>query len=197
MHHLNRSASAENVAKRLQLATFYFGVFIMSSLLNTSAQAKMDSTQAAAQQSCFAAVTLEPSFVAFTTKKHSTLAQWYKNVFGLKIAKEFSFPDGSVTGVLMNKGEFVVEVFNRSKALEGKDDQASANTEQWMGIAKYGIYTNAELSSLKQCLIKQGVKAGRIFVDNNLGIHLLQVSDPEENVMEIISRFNSSNNGGK
>ena len=57
----------------------------------------------AQSRSCFDAVILEPSFIAFTTKKHSKLAAWYERVFGLETAKEFSFPDGVVTGVLMHK----------------------------------------------------------------------------------------------
>lgn len=194
MHHLNKLTSSASVLKQLKLATFYFGAAMASFWLSTSTQANETEVHAASHQSCFTAVTLEPSFVAFTTTKHSTLAQWYKKVFGLKTVKEFSFPDGSVTGVLMNKDEFVVEVFNRSKALDGRDYQPRANAEQWLGVAKYGVYTNAELPSLKQCLIKQGVKAGRIYVDNNLGIHLLQVTDPEANVVEIISRFSIANN---
>ncbi|MFT5481640.1 MAG: hypothetical protein ACI9GW_000285 [Halieaceae bacterium] len=90
-------------------------------------------------RSCFDEVNLEASFIAFTTNEHSKLADWYKRVFGLETAKEFSFPDGNVIGIL------------------------------------------------KQCLVDQGVKAGRIFNDKNLGIDLLQVVDPELNVLEIIS----------
>jgi len=142
----------------------------------------------AQSQSCFDEVHLEPSFIAFTTNKHSNLADWYKRVFGLETAKEFSFPDGTVTGVLMHKEEFVVEVFNRDNALEGHDYVPGALPEQWLGVAKYGVYTNADLPDLKQCLEDQGVKAGRIFKDTKLGIDLLQVVDPELNILEIISR---------
>ena len=142
----------------------------------------------AQSRSCFEELKLEPSFIAFTTKKHSKLAGWYKRVFGLETAKEFAFPDGTVTGVLMHKGEFVIEVFNRDKALEGHDYVPDAVPEQWLGVSKFGVYTNADLPNLKQCLEDQGVKAGRIFKDKNLGIDLLQVVDPELNVLEIISR---------
>jgi uncharacterized glyoxalase superfamily protein PhnB len=55
-------------------------------------------------QSCFDKVSLEPSLIAFTPTKDSTLADWYKQVFGLETVKEFSFPDGTVTGSLMHKG---------------------------------------------------------------------------------------------
>ena len=138
--------------------------------------------------SCFDEVNLEPGFIAFTTKKHSKLADWYKRVFDLETAKEFSFPDGTVTGVLMHKEEFVVEVFNRDDALQGLDYVPGALPEQWLGVTKYGVYTDADLTALKQCLENQGVKAGRIFNDKKLGIDLLQVVDPELNVLEIISR---------
>gem|GEM_PF-2433695 len=147
------------------------------------------STNLSAQsQSCFDEVKLEPSFIAFTTNKQSKLADWYKRVFGLETVKEFSFPDGSVTGVLMHKEEFVVEVFNRDNALDGHNYVPDAVPEQWLGVSKYGVYTNADLPILKQCLEDQGVKAGRIFKDKKLGIDLLQVVDPELNVLEIISR---------
>jgi hypothetical protein len=138
--------------------------------------------------SCFDEVKLEPGFIAFTTNKDSKLADWYKRVFGLETAKEFSFPDGTVTGVLMHKEEFVVEVFNRNDTLEGHDYVPDALPEQWLGVAKYGVYTNADLPILKKCLEDQGVKAGRIFNDKKLSIDLLQVVDPELNVLEIISR---------
>jgi hypothetical protein len=142
----------------------------------------------AQSKSCFDEVKLEPSFIAFTTTKHSKLADWYKRVFELETVKEFSFPDGTVTGVLMHKGEFVVEVFNRDNALERHDYVPGALPEQWLGVAKYGVYTNADLPMLKQCLAGRGVNAGRIFKDKNLGVDLLQVVDPELNVLEIISR---------
>ena len=139
-------------------------------------------------QSCFDEVSLEPGFIAFTTTKHSELAGWYKRIFGLETVKEFSFPDGTVTGVLMHKEEFVVEVFNRNDALEGHDYVPGAEPEQWRGFTKFGVYTNANLLILKKCLEDRGVKAGRIFNDKKLGIDLLQVIDPELNVLEIISR---------
>ena len=139
-------------------------------------------------QSCFDEVNLEPGFIAFTTRKHSKLADWYKRIFGLETVKEFSFPDGTVTGVLMHKEEFVVEVFNRNDALEGHDYVPNAEPEQWRGFSKIGVYTNANLLILKKCLEDRGVKVGRIFNDKKLGIDLLQVVDPELNVLEIISR---------
>ena len=141
-------------------------------------------------QSCFDEVNLEPGFIAFTTRKHSKLADWYKRIFGLETVKEFSFPDGAVTGVLMHKEEFVVEVFNRNDALEGHDYVPNSMPEQWQGFTKIGVYTNANLLILKKCLEDRGVKAGRIFSDKKLGIDLLQVVDPELNVLEIISRLN-------
>ena len=56
---------------------------------------------------------------------------------------------------------------------------------------KFGIYTNANLKILKQCLNNNGVNAGRIFNDKKLNIDLLQVIDPEQNILEIISRTNT------
>jgi len=88
----------------------------------------------------------------------------------------------------MHKEEFVVEVFNRNDALEGRDYVPGAEPEQWRGFTKSGVYTNANLLILKKCLEDRGVKAGRIFNDKKLGIDLLQVADPELNVLEIISR---------
>ena len=60
--------------------------------------------------------------------------------------------------------------------------------EQWQGVNKVGIFTNANLPALKSCLNKIGVEATRIWQDKNLGIDLLQVIDPDGNVLEIISR---------
>ena len=142
----------------------------------------------AQSKNCFDEVVIEPGFVAFTTAKQSKLADWYKRLFDLEIAKEFAFPDGSVTGMLMHKGEFVVEVFNRNDAIKGDDYEPEASPEQWAGVMKFGVYTNANLPILKKCLEDQDVNAGRIFNDDKLGIDLLQVVDPESNVLEIISR---------
>lgn len=142
-----------------------------------------------ATQNCFDTIKIEPGFIAFTAKKNSKLGAWYQDTFGLEIVKEFSFPDGSVTGVLMKKNEFVVEIFYRDDALEGSDYVSDAHSEQWRGFMKFGMYTNANLKDLQQCLKNKGVKAGRIFHDKKLGIDLLQVIDIEGNTLEIISRF--------
>jgi hypothetical protein len=174
---------SDNISRLFGVSTNSLGVLsVCLALVSTNLNAQ--------PRSCFDEVHLEPSFIAFTTNKHSKLADWYKRVFGLETAKEFSFPDGTVTGVLMHKEEFVVEVFNRNDALEGHDYVPDALPEQWLGVTKYGVYTNADLPILKQCLEDQGVKAGRIFNDKKLSIDLLQVVDPELNVIEIISRTN-------
>ncbi|MFT5573926.1 MAG: hypothetical protein ACI9FR_002862 [Cryomorphaceae bacterium] len=55
----------------------------------------------------------------------------------------------------------------------------------------FGVYSNADLPTLKKCLEGQGVRARRIFNDKKLGIDLLQLVDPEMNVLEIISRLNN------
>lgn len=137
---------------------------------------------------CLDKISLEPSFIAFTTHKDSELADWYKNNFGLEIVKEFTFPDGSATGVLMKKDEFIVEIFFRNDAIKKIDLKPSANSEQWSGFMKFGFYTNANLIELKSCLKDKNINAGRIFKDDNLGVDLLQVEDPEGNILEIISR---------
>ena len=137
---------------------------------------------------CLNNVYLEPSFIAFTTHKNSELGNWYKNTFGLKIVKEFAFPDGSATGILMKKGEFVVEIFFRNDALKKSELKQGSNSEQWSGFMKFGFYTDANLVTLKACLKSKNINAGRIFKDDNLGVDLLQVIDPEGNILEIISR---------
>lgn len=142
-------------------------------------------------ETCFDNITIEPGFIAFTSGRESKLADWYQKLLGLEVVKKFSFPNGSVNGVLMHKDEFIVEVFNRNNALEKSDYVKNAKPEQWNGVMKFGIYTNANLSDLKLCLNKQGINAGRIFNDNKLNIDLLQVVDPEQNILEIISRSTS------
>jgi len=97
-------------------------------------------------------VKIEPGFIAFTAAKDSQLGNWYQETFDLKIVKEFTFPDGSVRGILMRKAEFVVEVFYRNNALNKQNYASKAELEQWTGVAKFGIYTDADLPQLKQCL---------------------------------------------
>lgn len=151
--------------------------------------AASNSSNAAAEAgTCFAGVTIEPSFVAFTTTKNSNLGAWYKQTFGLETVKEFAFPDGSITGALMRRGEFVVEFFHRDDALVGAKIETEAKPEQWAGVMKFGIFTDADLPKLKSCLTAQGVEATRIFKDDNLGIDLLMVKDPENNMIEVIQR---------
>ena len=137
---------------------------------------------------CFDKVIIEPGFIAFTTKKDSKLADWYQAMFGLNVVKEFSFPDGTVNGVLMNKKEFIVEIFKRDDALDKNDYVLKTKQGQWQGVMKFGVYTNANLPTLKRCLISRGIEAGRIFNDEKLHIDLLHVTDPEQNILEIISR---------
>ncbi|NQZ81971.1 MAG: hypothetical protein HRT52_13230 [Colwellia sp.] len=138
-------------------------------------------------QSCFKHVNIEPSFIGFTEPKNSNLGDWYKKTFGLTTVKEFTFPDGSVTGVLMNKDEFIVEVFYRDDAVKVTDIEA-LKEHHITGVMKFGIFTNANLDKLKQCLVKSAIKATRIWKDKNLHVDMLQVTDPSNNVIEIISR---------
>ena len=138
---------------------------------------------------CFDSLKIEPGFIALTTNKNSNLKDWYKKVFNLKTVKKFSFPDGNVTGEIMRNKEFAVEIFHRNDILDPKKYEKKAQLNQWKGILKFGVYTNANLKTLKKCLINKGIKAGRIFNDTNLGIDLLHITDPEENSLEIISRI--------
>lgn len=169
------------------LASNKLGLLIFSLAAALPVQAHTETIQPSTN--CFANVTLEPGFVAFTSHKKSTLDQWYRRVFNLEIVKEFSFPDGSVDGLLMKNNELVIEIFKRDDVFEGKTFSPKAKPAQWAGVKKVGIYSNAKLDTLKQCLLKQGVQAGRIYDDKNLGIRLLHVTDPESNNLEIISRM--------
>jgi len=148
--------------------------------VNTSAQAQAES--------CFDEVKMEAGFIALTDEKDSLLGSWYKETFGLELVKEFTFPDGSVTGVLMKKDEFVVEIFFRDDAIDRTNLVPKSKEGQWIGFNKFGFYTNADLPQLKACLVNAGIQAGRIWKDKLLGIDLLQIIDPRNNVLEIISR---------
>lgn len=145
-------------------------------------------TGQAQASSCFDNHTLEPNFIALATDSNSSLANWYQQTFALETVKTFTFSDGSVTGKLMRKGYFVVEVFARKKIFDRNDYQDSSSAEHWRGVMKFGFYTDAELPKLKQCLISKGIKASRIYHDENLKVDLLQVLDPENNILEIIQR---------
>ena len=143
----------------------------------------LSQNKAYANNNCFENIELAPSFIAFKTHRKSTLGQWYQQTFGLTVAKSFQFPDGSAHGVLMNKKDFIVEVFYRDDIKKSNDSLSIQK-----GVMKFGIFTNANLVTLKACLLKSGVKAGRIFKDENLNINLLSVKDPENNSIEIIAR---------
>ena len=156
-------------------------ILFLTLAFNVNAQSK--------NENCFKNVKLESGFVAFSSSQKSNIANWYQKVFDLEIVKEFTFPDGTITGKLMKKDEFAIEVFNRKKIFKRKDYKPISKSEEWKGIMKFGIYTNANLPSLKKCLKNNNINAGRIFKDINLGINLLLIRDPEGNLIEIISRI--------
>jgi hypothetical protein len=137
---------------------------------------------------CFDSVKIEPGFIAFNSNMDSELDDWYQRLFGMEIVKEFSFPDGAATGVLMRRGEFIIEVFYRADLLQPSGDVYKPDPAQRVGVMKVGVFTDANLLDLQQCLKEQGLNAGRIFGDEKLGIDLLQITDPEQNTLEIISR---------
>ena len=159
-------------------------ILLLAISMNTYSQE--DKTQS---QNCFKDIDIEPSFIAFSTTKGSDLGNWYQNLFNLETVKEFAFPDGSITGKLMRKKEFVVELFFREKIYDTKKKIPKSTKEEWNGIMKFGIYTTANLRSLKKCLKEKNINARRIFNDKDLKIDLLHVKDPEANSFEIISRI--------
>lgn len=166
--------------KKLMLSSFF-----SLTLLFTSINSQGNERE---QNNCFTGVNIEPGFVAFTSNQGSDLASWYKKIFQLNTVKEFSFPDGSVTGTLMQRRGFIVEVFNRKVPIIPEDIKPNNHRSDWNGFMKVGIFTDADLSSLKACLVNHNVKATRIYDDQKLKIKLLQVIDPENNFLEIISR---------
>lgn len=139
-------------------------------------------------KNCFDDMVIEPAFIAFTAKAGSNLGTWYQDVFGLDIAKTFGSEDGAIKGVLMRREEFVVELFFRKDAIHPLEEMPLTHPAQWQGIKKFGIYTDANLTELKTCLLQNDIDAGRIFNDEILGIDLLLVTDPENNSIEIIRR---------
>jgi len=180
----NSKKSLKNTIHMSLLTSFILSLTFISNL----ATAKTANDNSIETTKCFANIELEASLIAFTAGKGSSLADWYQRVFDLKTVKEFAFPDGKTTGVLMHKNDFIVEVFFKEELLVAKEQIPQSSAEQWQGVNKIGIFSNAELPKLKQCLNTIGVNATRIWKDKNLGIDLLQVIDPDGNVLEIISR---------
>ncbi|WP_281560311.1 VOC family protein [Thalassomonas sp. RHCl1] len=160
---------------------------ILSALLGFSAlsQAAANSADKAGKNTgCFDDISLPENFIAFHSTFDSELAVWYQQLFQLETVKTFTFPDGNTKGVLMKRGNFIVEVFNK-KALAGPEEKAQDKP----GIMKFGIFTRARLPELQACLKQHGIKAPRIFQDTNLAADLLLVVDPEGNMFEIISAY--------
>ncbi|WDD99397.1 VOC family protein [Thalassomonas actiniarum] len=158
---------------------------ILSALFGFSAlsQAAAHSAGKAGKNTgCFDDISLPESFIAFDSGFDSELAAWYQQVFQLETVKTFTFPDGNTKGILMKRGHFVVEVFNK-KALT----EAAEKIPDKPGIMKFGFFTRAKLPQLQTCLQQHGIKAPRIFQDTNLAAGLLLVVDPEGNMFEIIS----------
>lgn len=143
-----------------------------------------------ANETCFSGIRLEPAFIALTTEHESKLDTWYQQVFGLEVVKRFSTANGDAKGVLMKNGELVVEVFKRKEPLVPERVKPSIPRAYWNGYLKVGVFTNADLEILKQCLVSRGVMASRIFDDEKLNVKLLHVTDPEDNSLEIITRKN-------
>ena len=179
-----------NNTLKVMCASLVLSMLITNNLVTANTFEK----NAISSEACFKNIKLEANFTAFTTTKNSRLADWYQEVFALSTVKEFSFPDGKTTGILMHKDDFIIEVFFKEDILRSKNQVPQSTSEQWQGVNKVGIFTNADLPTLKQCLIKVGVNASRIWHDKNLPINLLQVEDPDGNVLEIISRRSNSTN---
>ena len=146
------------------------------------------SGSAKAKGNCFDDINIEPGFVALTSSRESNLADWYKDLFNLEVVKTFGSGEQATTGVLMKKGEFALEVFNKKYPVIPEQLKPKIHRSNWNGISKVGVYTSANLDKLKSCLVADGVKATRIFDDTNLNIKLLLVIDPENNYLEIITR---------
>jgi len=163
-------------------------LIVVCSFIINLANAQSITNSAIQSKECFANIKLEANLIAFTAGKGSSLANWYQQVFDLKTVKEFAFPDGKTTGVLMHKNDFIIEVFFKEELLVAKEQVPQSSADQWQGVNKIGIFSNADLPKLKHCLNTIGVNATRIWKDKNLGIDLLQVVDPDGNVLEIISR---------
>ncbi len=176
----------------LKLSTVILSIALASTQAFAQAQSKAIPPlliQAATPSvKCFDDVKIEASFIAFTTAKTSSLANWYQELFTLSTVKEFAFPDGKTTGILMNNDDLIVEVFFKKDVLIPEEQVPQSTAGQWQGVNKVGIFTNANLPALKQCLIKAGVNATRIWHDKNLAIDLLQIIDPDGNLLEIITR---------
>lgn len=171
----------------IQAPWFISSMLIMAFTCNQVSANTLNTKPSEAVQ-CFDNVQLEASLIAFTAAKGSSLANWYQRVFKLNTVKEFAFPDGKTTGILMHKDDFIIEVFFKEELLVAKEQVPQSLAEQWQGVNKVGIFTNADLPALKKCLNQSGVKAGRIWQDKNLAVDLLQVIDPDGNVLEIINR---------
>jgi len=180
----NSKKSLKKTIQTSLLTSFILGLTFVSNL----AAANTVNDNAIETEKCFANIELEASLIAFTAGKGSSLANWYQQVFDLKTVKEFAFPDGKTTGVLMHKNDFIIEVFFKEELLVAKEQVPQSSADQWQGVNKVGIFSNADLPQLKQCLNTIGVNATRIWQDKNLGIDLLQVIDPDGNVLEIVSR---------
>jgi hypothetical protein len=135
------------------------------------------------KNSCFESIVFSPSFIALETSFNSDLQLWYKNVFQLDTVKEFTFSDGRTKGSLMKRGDFIIEVFNKS-SLEPSQKENS------LGVMKFGFFVKTNLDDLKNCLISQNISAKRIFNDKNLSARLLLIEDPEGNHFEVIVKNN-------
>jgi len=176
--------------KKLKLNTILLSALLINTAINSTFVSAKTLDKSV---TCFDNVKVEANFLAFNTAKNSDLANWYQRVFSLKTVKEFAFPDGKTTGILMHKDDFIIEVFFKQHLLEAEQQVSQSAAElstskEKQGINKVGIFTNADLPVLKKCLVNTGVNATRIWHDKNLAIDLLQVIDPDGNVLELIAR---------
>lgn len=137
-------------------------------------------------QSCFADLDMESGFIAINTHSNSDLADWYRENLGMRIVKEFDSHDQQLKGIILKKDNFVVEILFR-KELSASEN--SVERSKNAGLMKYGVFINKDLETLKNCLLAKNIKAGRIFRDEELGVDLLLLKDPEGNIFELIQRL--------
>lgn len=132
-----------------------------------------------AQQTCFTQTDFEPGFVAIVTQPETQLHTWYMDLLGMELIKEFS--SGDHTGKILKRGPLYVEILSYKTAV-------SCTGGPFRGIKKTGIFINTPVQEIKSCLLQNGVQAGRIFHDREMGFYLLHLVDPEGNELELLSK---------
>lgn len=120
-----------------------------------------------------------PQYFAVLVEDVDAAVAWYRNVFGLVELDDTQAEDGAWRIVNLSNEQLFVEVI--------RDDRARA-AERVLGFRKVGFHV-PDVEVIAERVEQATGERPRIVDDDRFGIRLLQIRDPEGNIIQLSSRL--------